>query len=295
MRLTSRTLIAGLVAAAVMAIAPIASATVFQTGGSTGMFLLAGALANKYHQLHPGTRITVAGGGSGAGISGVCGTISSSTCQGSGSFAIGNSSRGPSSGDISGKQGLKFTAISYEPIVVIVNKNARITSLTEAQVKGIWEGTYTNWSQVGGGNCTIKVYSRLAGSGTLSTFLSAQSGGFGGFNISSDTHSTKYGSNGLVRAAVANQPCGIGFVTYAYTVGSAASGIKGVAIGGVAPTLANTQSDRYHWAGYQYFVTVGTPSGDLATYINWARTSTVAKSIIQRFALVAPSGHDLTT
>ena len=295
MRFTPRTLIVGLVAAAVLAVAPMANATVIQSGGSTGLFLLAGALANKYHQLHPSVRITVAGGGSGAGISGVCGTPAGGVCPGGGSFAIGNSSRPPSSGDRTGKQGLVFTAISFEPLVVIVNKNARISSLTEAQVKGIWEGTYTNWNQVGGGNCTIKVYSRLAGSGTLSTFLSAQSGGIGGFNIGSDTHSTKYGSNGLVRAAVANQPCGIGFVTYAYTVGTAAAGVKGVSIGGVAPTLANAQTGRYHWAGYQYLVTVGDPAGATATYINWVRTSAVAATIIRRFALVAPAGHNETT
>ena len=295
MKYTPRTLIVGLIAAAVLAVTPLANAAVLQTGGSTGMFLLAGALANKYHQITPSVRITVAGGGSGAGISGVCGTISSSTCTGGGSFAIGDSSRGPNSGDKSGKHGLHFTAVSLEPIVVIANKRASVTSLTEAQVKGIWEGTYTNWNQVGGGNCSIKVYSRLAGSGTLSTFQSVQADNIGGFNVTTDTISTKYGSNGLVRAAVANQPCGIGFVTYAYTVGKAAAGIKPLRIANVAPTLANTVSGSYHWCGYQFFVTVGDPVGAVATYINWVRTSPIAEKIIQTYALKAGTGHDLTT
>ena len=275
MRLTPRTLIVGLVAAAVLAVAPTAGAVTYQTGGSTGMFLLAGALANKYHQINPSIRFSVAGGGSGAGISGANAET----------FAIGNSSRAPKVTDAAG---LKFTAISYEPILIVVNKNARVSNLTAAQVKGIWEGDITNWSSVGGGNCTIKIYSRLAGSGTLDTFKSV-------FSVTSDTHSTKYASNGLIRAAVTNQPCGIGFVTYAYSVGTAARGIKALSIGGVRPTLQNAASGAYSYAGYQYFVTKGDPSGAVATYIDWCRTSTVAKSIIQRFALVAPSGHDVTT
>ena len=48
MRLSPKTLIAGTVAAAILAVAPAAGATTFATGGSTGMQVLASALAQAY-------------------------------------------------------------------------------------------------------------------------------------------------------------------------------------------------------------------------------------------------------
>ena len=48
MRITPKTLIAGLAATAVLAVAPAAGAATFNTGGSTGMQVLASALAQNY-------------------------------------------------------------------------------------------------------------------------------------------------------------------------------------------------------------------------------------------------------
>ena len=45
-----------------------------------------------------------------------------------------------------------------------------VSDLTKDQLKGIWNGTYTNWNQVGGGNAPIVVFSAQTGSGTQSTF-----------------------------------------------------------------------------------------------------------------------------
>ncbi|MGI9187547.1 MAG: hypothetical protein ACR2J9_08565, partial [Gaiellales bacterium] len=68
MRLSPKTLIAGTVAAAILAVVPAAGATTYQTGGSTGMQVVASALAQAYTKKTSGkVRFTVAGGGSGAG------------------------------------------------------------------------------------------------------------------------------------------------------------------------------------------------------------------------------------
>ena len=82
MRLSPKTLIAGATAAAVLAVAPAAGATTYATGGSTGMQVVATALAQAYTKVTKGqVRFTVAGGGSGAGVNGA----------NSGTFVIGNS------------------------------------------------------------------------------------------------------------------------------------------------------------------------------------------------------------
>ena len=275
MRLSPNTLIAGTVAAAVLAIAPAAGANTFSTGGSTGMQILASALAQAYTHSsanHDHARFTVAGGGSGAGISGAK----------AGTFVIGNSSRAPKNSDASG---LTFTPISVEPFVVIVNPHNPVRSLTQAQISGIFRGSITNWNQVGGANCAIKGYTRVGGSGTLSTFQTLY---LGGSSVAGSFHAV--GSNGLVRASVAGNACAVGFVTYAYTVGTTA--VRGLAVGGVAPTLANVLSRKFAYAGYQYFVTLGNPTGAVARYIAWAR-SAAAKPIISRYALQAGSGAEI--
>ena len=267
MRLSPKTLIAGVAAAAVLAVAPAAGATTYSTGGSTGMQILASALAQAYTKSplnKDHSRFTVAGGGSGAGIKGV----------NAGTFVIGDSSRAPASSD---PKGLVFYPVSVEPFVVIVNPQNKVSSLTQDQIAGIFTGSISNWSQVGGANCPIKGYTRIAGSGTLSTFQSLY---LGGAAVASSF--SAQGSNGLVRAAVAGNACAVGFVTYAYTVGNTT--IKSLAVGGVAPSLANVKSGKFPYAGYQYFVTKGEATGPILNYINWARSG-AASSIISKYAL----------
>ena len=267
MRLSPKTLIAGTVAAAVLAVVPAAGATTYQTGGSTGMQVVASALAQAYTKKTGGkVRFTVAGGGSGAGIKGAA----------AGTFVIGDSSRAPASSDA---KGLVFTPVTVEPFLVIVNKANKVSSLTQDQIKGIFTGSITNWSQVGGENCAIKGYTRITGSGTLDTFKALYLGGAG---ISGSF--AAQGSNGLVRSGVAGNKCGVGFVTYAYTVGTTLP-IKALAVGGVAGSLANVKAGKFPYAGYQYFVTKGSPpAGDIGTYVEWCRGPEGAK-IISKYAL----------
>ena len=267
MRLSPKTLIAGTVAAAVFAIVPAAGATTYSTGGSTGMQVLASALAQAYTTKTGGkARFTVAGGGSGAGIKGAAG----------GTFVIGDSSRAPAKGDA---KGLVFTPVTVEPFLVIVNTANKVSSLTQDQIAGIFKGTITNWSQVGGENCAIKGYTRITGSGTLDTFKALY---LGGAAISGAF--AAQGSNGLVRSGVAGNKCGVGFVTYAYTVGTTLP-VKALAVGGVAGSLANVKAGKFPYAGYQYFVTKGSPpAGDIGNYVEWVRGPEGAK-IISKYAL----------
>ena len=281
MRLSPKTMIAGVVAVAVLSIAPAASAwSTLPTGGSTGMQILASALAQNYQASKDNkdkARFTVSGGGSGAGVKGAA----------AGTFVIGNSSRAPvTSGSKADAKGLQFWPISVEPFVVIVNPKNAVKSLTQDQIAGIFKGTITNWKDVGGKDCAIKGYTRIAGSGTLATFQTLY---LGGAAIASSF--SAQGSNGLVRSAVAGNPCAVGFVTFAYIVGN--TSVKGLAVGGVAPSLANVKSGKFTYAGYQYFVTKGAPTGATLNYIKWVRESTAAKAIVSKYAL--PTTADMVS
>jgi phosphate transport system substrate-binding protein len=39
--------------------------------------------------------------------------------------------------------------IAYDAVVMIVNSANMVSNLSLAQIKGIYNGTYTNWKQVG--------------------------------------------------------------------------------------------------------------------------------------------------
>ena len=281
MRFSLKSTIAATAAAAVFAVVPAAGATTYATGGSTGMQVVASALAQAYNNSKDNKRhdrFTVTGGGSGAGIKGAA----------SGTFVIGDSSRAPvTTGSSKDASGLVFTPITVEPFVVIVNKANKVSSLTQAQINSIFQGETTNWNQVGGANCPIRGYTRISGSGTLSTFQTLY---LGGANVASSFSAV--GSNGLVRSAVAGNACAVGFVTFAYTVGTTLP-IKALAVSGVAPSLANVKAGKFTYAGYQYFVTKGDPTGPVGDYVNWCRTSATAKAIIEKYAL--PTSADPTT
>ena len=58
------------------------------------------------------------------------------------------------------------TPIALDAFVFVVNKNNPVKSLTINQVQKIYTGEITNWSQVGGNNAIIKVFTRPRNSGS---------------------------------------------------------------------------------------------------------------------------------
>lgn len=66
---------------------------------------------------------------------------------------------------------LKEIPVAIDGIAVAVNPNLNIPGLTVAQLKDIYTGKLTNWSQVGGTNLKITPYSRrLSEGGTIEFF-----------------------------------------------------------------------------------------------------------------------------
>jgi phosphate transport system substrate-binding protein len=58
------------------------------------------------------------------------------------------------------------TPIALDAFVFVVNNNNPVKSLTVNQVQKIYTGEITNWSQVGGNNASIKVFTRPRNSGS---------------------------------------------------------------------------------------------------------------------------------
>lgn len=79
-------------------------------------------------------------------------------------------------------QGLVAIPVAQDAIAIVVgNNNAFRRGLTQQQVRDIFQGRITNWSQISGQSGTIRVINRPAISGTHQTFqqLVLNSGDFG--------------------------------------------------------------------------------------------------------------------
>lgn len=61
---------------------------------------------------------------------------------------------------------LVYVPIGLEAFVFFVNHNNPVDGLTTDQIRGIYAGEYTNWSQLGGVNRAINPVTRLPGSGS---------------------------------------------------------------------------------------------------------------------------------
>lgn len=139
--------------------------------GSDTVLPVSQEAAEMYMSLHPDSRVTVTGGGSGVGISALM----------DGTTDIAMSSRSIKFNERvklknSGKQ-LREAVVAYDALAVIVNPSNPVTHLTRQQLEAIFRGKVTNWNQVKdpytgkrGPDLKIVVYSRETSSGTYEFF-----------------------------------------------------------------------------------------------------------------------------
>ncbi len=67
---------------------------------------------------------------------------------------------------------LTFTPIGREAFVFLVNEHNPVGSLTVEQIRGIYQGAYHNWNEVGGADRLIDPLERIEGSGSQSALVS---------------------------------------------------------------------------------------------------------------------------
>lgn len=218
--------------------------------GSTSVQPVAEKLAETYMKEHPNVKITVQGGGSSVGI----------TSAKQGTAQIGTSSSALSASDA---QGLNQTQIGKDGIVIVVNKNNNIKSLTSAQVKSIFAGNVTDWSQIGGNSGQITVINREAGSGTRDAFQNLIMGGKNGTNITSSA--IVQSSTEAIQQAVEGNPNAIGYMSLA----SVTNNVTGLTIDGVAPSEQTVYDGTYKVQRPFLFLVKGTPTGVVKDFIDW--------------------------
>ena len=132
--------------------------------GASSFQALVEAAAEQFMAENPDVSITGSGNGSGTGLTAVA----------DGTVTIGNS-------DVFAETKLEADQcedlVDHEVAVVgmgpVVSMNVTVDDLTLEQLKGIFSGEITNWSEVGGDDAAIYVMNRKSGSGTRATFEAA--------------------------------------------------------------------------------------------------------------------------
>lgn len=103
--------------------------------------------------------------------------------------------------------------IAIDSLIVVVNPDNPVDTLSMDQLRGIFSGTIQNWSEVGGPDEPIQVMSRNESSGTRAVFSSR----IFGENVPELPASTQIvAGNGEMAEGVASTLGGIGYVGYAY-------------------------------------------------------------------------------
>lgn len=164
----------------------------------------------------------------------------------------------------------EYTQIGYEAFVFFVHKDNPIDSLTLEQIKGIYSGEITNWSQVGGENKPIVPFQRNEGSGSQSMLIRIM-----GDTpiIEPDTQEVVTGMGGIIEevADYKSKSTSIGFSFRYYVEGIIQNpDIKVIAIDGVAPTVSNIQNNTYPIIAPVYAVTYeGNTNPNVYALIQW--------------------------
>jgi len=220
-----------------------------EIGGSTSVTPLMELLAAEYQKLNTHIKININGTGSGDGINNA-GAL----------YQIGMSSRELTPAE-QGK-GLKEVIIAIDGIAVIVNKNNPIRGLTIEQIRDIYTGAVTDWSQVSGGTKSgkIAVVSREEGSGTRGAFEEIVK--FQGKLLAGANEST---STGAIKAGIAQNADAIGYIS----LGSVDNTIRAVSVNGVAANNNNVKKGTYKISRPFIVLTGNNVHAETTAFINW--------------------------
>ena len=227
------------------------------TGGSTSMKNVIAALTEGFAEVEPGVTVSYDPTGSGAGITGATDKT----------LDIGLSSRALKADET----GVTGTTVALDGIAIIVNKSSKVEDLTVDQLKQMFTGEITNWSEVGGDDGEIVLVGREAGSGTRDGFES----------IVDVKDSCKYAqeltATGAVISAVEANPLAIGYASLS-AVGDT---VKAVTVGGVECSEETVKDGSYEVQRPFVFVTndSATLSAQAQAFFDFATSADAADLI----------------
>ena len=238
--------------------------------GSDTMVILAQRWAEAFMRKNEGATVQVSGGGSGTGIAALI----------NGTTDLANASREMKDRERAQLQQQRGkaaheTRVALDALAVYVHESNPVESMTLEQLRKIYRGEMTNWSEVGGPDRAIVLYGRENNSGTYAYFkehvLDEQ-------DFAAETQ-TLPGTSAVINA-VSRDEGGIGYGGIAYAEGIKALRLQGEEGDPVEPTMENATSGRYPLSRYLHIYSAGEPSGVAQRYLEFV-LSEEGQSIIE--------------
>ncbi|MCK9632266.1 MAG: phosphate ABC transporter substrate-binding protein [Methanoregula sp.] len=228
--------------------------------GSTTVLPIVQKAADEYMATHADADIQISGGGSGVGIQAI----------GAKTVDIGMSSREVTSAEMAKYPAFVITPVAQDGIAVVVNPANTIPYITLDQIKNIYLGKITKWSEITGAdvpgtNNQIVIIGRDSASGTRSYFDETVLA-----KAKPTSKMLEKNSNGAVLQTVAQTPGSIGYVSIGFVSGE----VKALPVWYnanriIAPTLDNVKSRAYPVSRELYVITNGQPSGLAGDFISY--------------------------
>jgi len=258
-----------------------------QQKGSDTLLVLAQNWAEAYVSKNKNVEIVVSGGGSGTGISALINK----------QIDIADASRQMKENekDAAAQAGVNPIEwkVALDGISIIVNKENDVNELSYEQLRGIYNGSIVNWSEVGGPDATIVTYGRQSTSGTYVYFNEEV--------LKEDDYRAdmnQMAGNADIVEAVINDPSGIGYVGVAYAK-ARKNELKIVSVKLKAtstafqPTVDNIADGKYPISRYLYVYTNGIPKGAVRDYLKFI-LSIEGQSIVESVGYIPLPSSILT-
>lgn len=231
--------------------------------GSTTVLPITQKTSEEYMKQNKVT-ISIEGSGSGNGIK----ALLDSTCD------IANSSREMKKEELEAAKSkgiaVKEIVVAYDMIVPVVHPSNPVRNLSLEQLKGIYNGTITNWKEVGGKDINVVVVSRDTSSGTYEIWHEKVLK-----KTDVSNRALLQASNGAVLSTVAVNPKSIGYIGFGYLNNS----VKALKVNNIEGTIANGKSGKYP------------VSRKLYMYVNKTTLSKEANAFIK--FILSKKGQDL--
>jgi len=239
--------------------------------GSSTVAPLAGEIAKLYEKLHPDVRVDVQTGGSSRGIADAK----------RGTADIGMSSRDLKESEL---QGVQSHLLAIDGVCMLVHADNPVDNLTDQQVRDIYTGKLTHWSQLGGPDREITVINRADGRAEVEVVLEHL--GLKPEQIKPDLIA---GENQQGIKSVAADPAAITYMSVGASEYEAARGVKVKLLNwnGVPAGSDTVASGKFPVSRSLILITKDQPNHLATSLIDYA-TSDQVHDLVQEFGYVAP-------
>lgn len=225
----------------------------------------------KAYEAKTGVPIEVRGGGVPVGIKGVL----------SGTVDMAGSCRHLLKDEET--KGAVPTVVGYDMLMIIAHPSNPVETLTLDQVRDIFAGKLTRWSEVGGADKPIVLVGRETPDAGVAVMFNEMV--MKGRPLSSRRLNVL--SSSEIETEIQNNPYGIAVSG----ISAKARKVKALKIGGVAPDRESFRSGAYPLARPLYLVSKGAPTGELKKFFDFV-LSDEGQKVMAKNAIALTDGEE---